>query len=39
VRRNDAHEKPIPRVAIFAIAKKLEPPSLDEGFDEIRELS
>jgi predicted kinase len=26
----------VPNVAIFAIAKKLEPPSLDEGFDELR---
>jgi predicted kinase len=25
----------VPKVAIFAMAKKLEPPTLDEGFDEL----
>lgn len=28
----------VPDVAIFTVAKKLEPPSTDEGFDEIRHI-
>ena len=37
VARNDAREGKarVPKVAIFTAAKKLEPPSEDEGFDEI----
>src|SRR4051794_38230947 len=38
VARNAKREKRVPRVAIFAIAKKLEPPSLDEGFDELHDV-
>ena len=38
VGRNRAREgkSRVPDVAIFATAKKLVPPSLDEGFDEVR---
>ncbi|HET7436257.1 MAG TPA: ATP-binding protein [Thermoanaerobaculia bacterium] len=38
VGRNRAREGKarVPDVAIFATAKKLVPPSLDEGFDEVR---
>jgi predicted kinase len=35
VARNAGRGKKVPKVAIFAIAKKLQPPSLDEGFDEL----
>jgi len=35
LRRNAAREPQVPRVAIFTTAKKLQPPSFEEGFDEI----
>lgn len=33
--RNEQREGPVPEVAIFSIAKKLEPPSWEEGYDEL----
>lgn len=40
LRRNRAREgrERVPDVAIFAIRKRLEPPSRDEGFDELFEV-
>jgi predicted kinase len=38
VRRNEARTPRVPKVAIFTAAKKLEPPSFAEGFDEIHEV-
>jgi predicted kinase len=40
LRRNRAREgrERVPDVAIFAVRKRLEPPSLDEGFDELFEV-
>ncbi|TMB22262.1 MAG: ATP-binding protein [Deltaproteobacteria bacterium] len=35
LRRNAAREPQVPKVAIFTTAKKLQPPSFEEGFDEI----
>ena len=35
IRRNEAREPQVPKVAIFTTAKKLQPPSFEEGFDEI----
>jgi predicted kinase len=37
LKRNEqrAGKARVPNVAIFAMAKKLEPPTLDEGFDEL----
>lgn len=32
--RRDGHEK-VPKVAIFTKAKRLEPPAMNEGFDEL----
>ena len=40
LRRNRAREgkERVPDVAIFAVRKRLEPPSLEEGFDELFEV-
>ena len=35
LRRNAAREPQVPKVAIFTTAKTLQPPSFEEGFDEI----
>ena len=36
--RNQAREPQVPKVAIFTTAKKLQPPSFEEGFDEIHDV-
>jgi len=38
LRRNAAREPQVPKVAIFTAAKKLQPPSFEEGFDEIHDV-
>ena len=38
IRRNAARTPAVPKVAIFATLKKLEPPSFEEGFDEIHDV-
>src|SRR5207245_7518432 len=38
LRRNAAREPQVPKVAIFTTAKKLQPPSFEEGFDEIHDV-
>jgi predicted kinase len=35
IRRNAERNPAVPKVAIFTTAKRLEPPSFDEGYDEI----
>ena len=41
LRRNSQRtdKQPLPPVAIFTALKRLEPPSLDEGFDELYEVT
>jgi len=38
IRRNAAREPQVPKVAIFTTAKRLQPPSFEEGFDEIHDV-
>lgn len=35
LRRNNLRQKPIPKVGIYATRKRMQPPTLDEGFDEL----
>lgn len=35
VRRNALRNAPVPIVGLKTVAKKMEPPTIDEGFDEI----
>jgi hypothetical protein len=41
VARNAARPEPdrVPKVAIFVVAKRLEPPTADEGFDAIERVA
>jgi predicted kinase len=38
IRRNAERNPAVPKVAIFTTAKRLEPPSFEEGFDEIHDV-
>src|SRR5205085_10916932 len=38
IRRNDARDPRVPKVAIFTTMKKLQPPDYVEGFDEIHDV-
>jgi predicted kinase len=38
IRRNAERNPQVPKVAIFTTAKRLQPPSFEEGFDEIHEV-
>ncbi len=38
IQRNEARAPRVSKVAIFTTAKKLQPPSFDEGFDEIHDV-
>jgi predicted kinase len=38
LRRNEARNPRVPKVAIFTTAKKLQPPTFEEGFDEIHDV-
>jgi len=35
IKRNAERTPPVPKVAIFTTAKRLQPPAFEEGFDEI----
>lgn len=39
IRRNAARTPAVPKVAIFTALKRLQPPSFEEGFDEIHDVS